>query len=68
MHCPNCGFENLEGLKFCHECGTPPRMPCTQCGFMNQPQAKFYGECGPLFPREPEPRPPHLWPRAFMHV
>jgi ribosomal protein L40E len=56
MHCPNCGFENPEGLKFCHECGTPLRMPCTQCGFMNQPQAKFCGECGPLCPR------------AFMHV
>ena len=22
---------------------------------------------GPLFPRGPEPRPPYLWPRAFMH-
>jgi Double zinc ribbon len=62
MHCPNYGFENLEGLKFCHDCGTPLRMPCAQCGFMNQPQAKFCGECGPLFPREPQPRRPTSGP------
>jgi class 3 adenylate cyclase/tetratricopeptide (TPR) repeat protein len=46
MHCPSCGFENPEGLKFCNECGAPLRMPCAQCGFANQPQAKFCGECG----------------------
>ena len=58
MHCPSCGFENPEGLKFCNECGAPLRMPCAQCGFANQPQAKFCGECGaslsphsPVFPR-----------------
>jgi class 3 adenylate cyclase len=46
MHCPNCGFENPDSLKFCNECGAPIRMPCAQCGFANQPQAKFCGECG----------------------
>jgi class 3 adenylate cyclase len=46
MHCPSCGFENPEGLKFCNGCGTPLRMLCAQCGFANQPQAKFCGECG----------------------
>src|SRR5262245_23923131 len=46
MHCPSCGFENPEGLKFCNDCGTPLRIPCVQCGFVNQPQAKFCGECG----------------------
>jgi Double zinc ribbon len=46
MHCPSCGSESSEGLKFCNECGTPLRMRCAQCGFANQPQAKFCGECG----------------------
>jgi class 3 adenylate cyclase len=46
MHCPSCGVEHPEGLKFCNECGAPLRMPCAQCGFANQPQAKFCGECG----------------------
>jgi hypothetical protein len=46
MHCPSCGFENPEGLKFCNECGTPLLVRCAQCGFTNQPQAKFCGECG----------------------
>jgi class 3 adenylate cyclase/tetratricopeptide (TPR) repeat protein len=46
MHCPSCGFENPEGLKFCNECGTPLLVRCPQCGFANQPQAKFCGECG----------------------
>jgi class 3 adenylate cyclase len=46
MHCPSCGFENPEGLKFCNDCGAPLRLPCAQCGFANQPQAKFCGECG----------------------
>jgi class 3 adenylate cyclase len=46
MHCPGCGFENPEGLKFCNECGTPLRMLCAQCGFANRPQAKFCGDCG----------------------
>jgi hypothetical protein len=50
MHCPSCGFENPEGLKFGNGCGTPLRMLCAQCGFANQPQAKFCGECGAVLP------------------
>ncbi|MBO6157830.1 MAG: zinc-ribbon domain-containing protein, partial [Firmicutes bacterium] len=23
MKCPNCGFENAEGARFCRKCGTP---------------------------------------------
>jgi class 3 adenylate cyclase len=52
MHCPSCGFENPEGLKFCNDWGTPLRMPCAQCGFANQPQAKFCGECGAALPAQ----------------
>jgi zinc-ribbon domain len=24
--CPNCGLENAEGVKFCGECGTKPKV------------------------------------------
>jgi hypothetical protein len=46
MHCPSCAFDNPEGLKFCHECGTPLLVRCAPCGFANRPQAKFCGGCG----------------------
>ena len=64
MHCPSCGFENPEGLKFCNDCGTPLRMPCAQCGFANQPQAKFCGECGASL----SPHPPALRPYTPAHL
>jgi class 3 adenylate cyclase/tetratricopeptide (TPR) repeat protein len=64
MHCPSCGFDNPEGLKFCNECGAPLLVRCAQCGFVNQPQAKFCGECGAaLSPRAPASTTPPLAPR-----
>jgi adenylate cyclase len=71
MHCPSCGFENPEGLKFCNDCGAPLRMPCAQCGFVNQPQAKFCGARGtpltaqtPAPPAAPPPSPLRYTPSA----
>jgi adenylate cyclase len=46
MHCPSCGFDNPEGLKFWGECGTPVTAPCPTCGFANPPRFKFCGGCG----------------------
>jgi Adenylate and Guanylate cyclase catalytic domain/Double zinc ribbon len=46
MHCPSCGVENPEGMKFCGECGTPLTGRCPQCGFANPPRFKFCGDCG----------------------
>jgi class 3 adenylate cyclase/tetratricopeptide (TPR) repeat protein len=46
MHCPSCGFENPEGMKFCGECGAPLTGRCPQCGFENPPRFKFCGGCG----------------------
>ncbi|MGE0679480.1 MAG: adenylate/guanylate cyclase domain-containing protein [Candidatus Binatia bacterium] len=46
MRCASCGFENLEGLKFCEECGTKLIQICPSCGHEVRPTAKFCGECG----------------------
>src|SRR5438093_4529495 len=54
MHCPICGFENPEGMKFCGECATPLKSRCAQCGFENPPGFKFCGACAtPLAGRPP---------------
>ncbi len=45
MRCPNCGFENLEGMKFCNECAAPLKNCCPNCGYENPPRSKFCGEC-----------------------
>ena len=47
--CPNCGYENSEGMKFCNECGTKlgsQKTFCTSCGTELQNGARFCGECG----------------------
>src|SRR5262245_38980604 len=46
MYCPRCHSANLEGTRFCIECGLPLRARCPQCGADTLPQAKFCGECG----------------------
>ncbi len=46
MNCPNCGFENEAGRKFCGECGSALARPCPSCGTPNAPGMKFCGECG----------------------
>jgi predicted RNA-binding Zn-ribbon protein involved in translation (DUF1610 family) len=48
--CPNCGYKNPEGVKFCQECGTKlvaqgPKH-CTSCGAELAPGTRFCGECG----------------------
>src|SRR5262245_6463093 len=53
MHCPSCGFENPEGLKFCHECGVPLQNRCLRCGSENPLPAKFCGECGMALKEQP---------------
>ena len=46
--CPQCGWENPEGTKFCQECGTQMSQPsfCPNCGQQNPPGTRFCGGCG----------------------
>jgi class 3 adenylate cyclase len=45
MHCPRCGFENPEGMKFCGQCASPLGRRCPQCGFDNPQGFAFCGQC-----------------------
>src|SRR5262245_3999628 len=46
MRCASCGFENPEGVKFCHQCGSSLTNRCPSCQSDNPPDAKFCGDCG----------------------
>ena len=46
MKCPNCQFENREGVKFCNECGYKFELTCPECGATNPVGSKFCNECG----------------------
>jgi class 3 adenylate cyclase/tetratricopeptide (TPR) repeat protein len=46
MQCPNCQFENPEGIKFCGECGAKLERRCPSCNSASPPNFKFCGECG----------------------
>jgi class 3 adenylate cyclase/tetratricopeptide (TPR) repeat protein len=49
MQCPNCQFENPEGIKFCGECGAKLERICPSCNSSSPPNFKFCGECGHKF-------------------
>ena len=63
MICPNCGFENIPGAKFCNECGSKLEAICPQCGTKNPSGSKFCNECGGKLssstaPQKPLPQEP----------
>ena len=60
MKCPECQFENPEGIKFCGECGTKLERICPKCNSSNPPQFKFCGECGHNLTQSSEPAPKEL--------
>ncbi len=46
MYCSSCQTENLEGAKFCQECGNALSRNCEGCGSLLPSRAKFCVECG----------------------
>jgi len=46
MKCPDCGFENLDGFKFCNGCGQKLELFCPSCQTANPPGSRFCGGCG----------------------
>lgn len=47
--CPNCGYVNPDGTKFCSECGSKlisDGIFCGECGTKNLPDTKFCSNCG----------------------
>lgn len=46
MQCPQCQFENVDGAKFCNECGCKLEVSCSKFGKPNPPGSKFCNECG----------------------
>jgi predicted ATPase/class 3 adenylate cyclase len=49
MQCPKCQFENVDGAKFCNECGCKLEISCPECSKINPPGSKFCNECGHNF-------------------
>ena len=60
MKCPNCGFGNPPGMKFCGMCGTRLARACPTCGFANPPDFRFCGQCGTPLTEYPASA---LWPQ-----
>ncbi|MFC1717186.1 tetratricopeptide repeat protein [Candidatus Poribacteria bacterium] len=51
MKCPDCGFKNPEGMRFCGHCGSPLCNVCPNCDCSNPVEFRFCGSCGsPLTP------------------
>jgi hypothetical protein len=46
MQCPQCQFDNREGIRFCEECGAKLEQVWPACGTAVPPGHKFCGECG----------------------
>jgi class 3 adenylate cyclase/tetratricopeptide (TPR) repeat protein len=55
MQCPKCQFENVDGAKFCNECGSKLEISCPDCSKINPPGSKFCNECGQNLTSPQEP-------------
>ncbi len=51
MTCRHCGTSNVEGAKFCAECGTRLELSCPACGAKSS-GGRFCSECGTALPAE----------------
>ncbi|UCE55406.1 MAG: zinc ribbon domain-containing protein [Desulfobacterales bacterium] len=57
MKCPECQFENREGVNFCIECGNSLETHCSNCNHLNPPESKFCEECGSTLSHTSEKAP-----------
>jgi len=46
MKCPNCHFENPDGLVFCGKCRGKLEKVCPKCNFSNPFDFMYCGKCG----------------------
>jgi len=46
LKCPECQFENREGVNFCEECGAAFELECPACKSKIPSGRKYCGECG----------------------
>jgi hypothetical protein len=44
--CVQCKHNNLDGSKFCNECGSQLSSSCSKCGSSNPPEASYCNQCG----------------------
>ncbi|HEY2803624.1 MAG TPA: zinc-ribbon domain-containing protein, partial [Actinomycetota bacterium] len=44
--CATCGTENVEGARFCSNCGSPLGRTCPNCGEAVAEEARFCSNCG----------------------
>lgn len=44
--CVQCRHNNLDGSKFCNECGSQLSSSCSKCGSSNPPEASYCNQCG----------------------
>jgi len=60
MQCPECQFDNADGMNFCGKCGTKLERFCPKCDFGNPSEYEFCGKCGHKLSLPSEPTPGEL--------
>ncbi len=60
MQCPQCQFENADGMNFCGKCGSKLESVCPRCNFGNPGEYEFCGKCGHHLSRPSKTAPKEL--------
>jgi len=60
MKCPQCQFDNPDGMNFCGKCGNKFDRLCPQCNFPNPLDFMFCGKCGHDLNAATDPTPKDL--------